>query len=157
MARPIRPFEQVCNGPAAGHPIKRWGIGKAYFGIIDPDDLIVQKIRKARTDPEPLPDSVEGLEGRAEAANLIGIYAALSGDARSDILNTFGGKLFSEFKGALSDLALDKLGPIGAEMQRLMKDPAYVDGVLRTGAERAKEISEKHMSEIHELIGVLRV
>ncbi|MBT5076316.1 MAG: tryptophan--tRNA ligase, partial [Rhodospirillales bacterium] len=127
------------------------------INMTDDADLIVQKIRKARTDPEPLPDSVEGLEGRAEAANLIGIYAALSGDARSDILNTFGGKLFSEFKGALSDLALDKLGPIGAEMQRLMKDPAYVDGVLRTGAERAKEISEKHMSEIHELIGVLRV
>ncbi|MGY9004610.1 MAG: tryptophan--tRNA ligase [Alphaproteobacteria bacterium] len=127
------------------------------INMTDDADLIVQKIKKARTDPEPLPDSVEGLEGRPEAANLIGIYAALSGEARSDILKTFGGKLFSEFKGALSDMALDTLGPIGAEMQRLMKDPAYVDGVLRTGAERAREISEKHMSEIHELIGVLRV
>jgi tryptophanyl-tRNA synthetase len=124
--------------------------------MTDDADAIALKIRKARTDPNPLPDEVKGLEGRPEAANLVGIYAALSGRSRADVLGEFGGQMFSTFKPALADLAVDRLGPIGAEMNRLMKEPGYIDGVLHRGAERANEIAHLHLSELHRIIGILR-
>ena len=126
------------------------------LNMTDDADTIALKIRKAKTDPDALPSEVKGLEGRPEAANLVGIYAALAGTTRAQVLGEFGGRMFSAFKPALSDLAVAKLGPIGAEMARLMKEPGYVDGVLHRGAERANEIARVHMGEIHRIIGILR-
>jgi tryptophanyl-tRNA synthetase len=126
------------------------------INMTDDADTIALKIRKARTDPEPLPESIEGLEGRAEASNLVGIFAALSNTGRADVLKDFGGKMFSEFKTDLADLAVETLGPMGAEMQRLLQEPGYVDGVLHRGGERAREIAHHHLSEIHGIVGLLR-
>ncbi len=126
------------------------------INMTDDADTIALKFKKARTDPEPLPGAVAGLEGRAEAANLVAIYGALAGISRAEVLNQFGGQGFAVFKPALAELAVDKLGPIAAEMSRLMKEPGYIDGVLHRGAERANEIAHHHMSELHRLIGMLR-
>jgi tryptophanyl-tRNA synthetase len=126
------------------------------LNMTDDADTIAQKVRKARTDPEPLPSEVAGLEGRPEADNLVTIYATLAGRSRADVLGEFGGKLFSEFKGALVDLAVATLGPIGAEMRRLTADSAYVDAILKRGAERAGEIGARHMNEVKDIMGLLR-
>jgi tryptophanyl-tRNA synthetase len=126
------------------------------INMTDDADTLALKIRKARTDPEPLPETVAGLEGRAEADNLVGIYAALTRTGRAEVLGEFGGKLFSEFKDALADVAVEALGPMTSEMQRLLAEPGYVDGVLHRGAERAGEIAHHHLSEIHRIIGLLR-
>jgi tryptophanyl-tRNA synthetase len=124
--------------------------------MTDDADTIAQKVRKARTDPEPLPSEVDGLAGRPEADNLVTIFATLAGRSRADVLGEFGGKLFSEFKGALVDLAVATLGPIGAEMRRLTADTAYVDAILKRGAERAGEIGARHMNEVKDIMGLLR-
>jgi len=126
------------------------------INLNDDADMIAKKIRKARTDPEPLPDSLEGLDGRPEAANLVGIYAALSGTTRADVIAEFAGKAFSEFKPKLADLAVDRLGPIGAEMKRLDKDPGYIDQVLGRGAVRAQSIAEPILAEVYDLLGLIR-
>ena len=126
------------------------------LNMTDDADTIAQKVRKARTDPEPLPSEVAGLEGRPEADNLVTIFATLAGRSRADVLGEFGGKLFSEFKGALVDLAVATLGPIGAEMRRLTADTAYVDAILKRGAERAGEIGARHMNEVKDIMGLLR-
>ncbi len=96
----------------------------------DDADAIAQKIRKAKTDPEPLPTEAEGLAGRPEAENLVVIYAALAETTKDKVLAEFGGSQFSIFKGALVDVAVAKLGPISAEMKKLQADPGYIDGVL---------------------------
>ena len=126
------------------------------LNMTDDADTIAQKVRKARTDPEPLPSEVDGLAGRPEADNLVTIFATLAGRSRADVLGEFGGKLFSEFKGALVDLAVASLGPIGAEMRRLTADTAYVDAILKRGAERAGEIGARHMNEVKDIMGLLR-
>src|SRR4030081_950225 len=90
-------------------------------------ETIAQKVRKAKTDPEALPSAIEGLKQRPEAENLVGIFAALNGETKEDVLKTFGGGNFSAFKSALVDLAVAKLGPIGAEMKRLKDDPVFID------------------------------
>jgi tryptophanyl-tRNA synthetase len=126
------------------------------IAMTDDAETIALKIKKAKTDPEPLPETIAGLEARPEAANLVGIYAALAGVDRAAVLAEYGGKNFSAFKPALADLAVDKLGPIGTEMARLMEEPGYVDGVLHRGAERANEIAAHHLSELHRIIGILR-
>jgi len=126
------------------------------INMTDDADAIARKIRRARTDPDPLPGDIAGLEGRPEAANLVGIFAALAGRDRAGVIGEFGGRMFSEFKPALADLAVAVLAPIGAEMRRLMKEPGYVDSVLHRGAERAGEIARHHMSELHRIVGVLR-
>jgi tryptophanyl-tRNA synthetase len=126
------------------------------LNMTDDADAIAQKVRKARTDPESLPSEVEGLAGRAEADNLVTIFATLSGRSRAEVLAEFGGKLFSEFKGALVDLAVATLGPIGAEMRRLTADTAYVDAILKRGAMRAGEIGARHMNEVKDIMGLLR-
>src|SRR5574337_110968 len=100
------------------------------INLTDDADAIAQKIRKAKTDPEPLPSEEKGLESRPEADNLVGIYAALSGKSKPEVLAQFGGAQFSGFKSSLVDLAVAKLGPIGAEMKRLTQDPVYIDSVL---------------------------
>ncbi len=126
------------------------------LNMTDDADTIAQKVRKARTDPEPLPSEVAGLEGRAEADNLVTIFATLAGRSRAEVLGEFGGKLFSEFKGALVDLAVATLGPIGDEMRRLTADTAYVDAILKRGADRAGEIGARHMNEVKDIMGLLR-
>ncbi len=125
------------------------------INLTDDRDTIARKIRKAKTDPAPLPDDPKDLEGRPEAANLIGIYAALADLPRDAVLARFAGAQFSAFKEALTALAVDVLGPIGEEMARLLKDPGAVDAILRDGAEHANALAEKHLAEIDDLIGLL--
>ena len=97
------------------------------INLTDDADTIAQKIRKAKTDPEPLPSEEKGLETRPEADNLVGIYAALSGRSKAEVLSEFGGGQFSSFKNALVELCVTKLSPIAAEMKRLVADPGHVD------------------------------
>jgi tryptophanyl-tRNA synthetase len=126
------------------------------INLTDSADMIAQKIRKAKTDPDPLPSGVEGLKHRPEADNLAGIFAALDGTAKEQVLKTFGGANFSTFKTALADLAVAKLGPIGAEMKRLKNDPAYIDGILADGAARARAMAAKTMACVKDILGFVR-
>ncbi len=125
------------------------------INLTDDQDTIAKKIKKAKTDPEALPSEVDGLEGRAEAENLVGIYAALSGRSKADILGEFGGQQFSAFKPALSELAVEKLAPMNNEMRRIMDDPTSVDAVLRDGAGRASEIAEPILHDVRRILGFL--
>jgi tryptophanyl-tRNA synthetase len=127
------------------------------INMTDGADVIALKIRRAKTDPEPLPQSISGLEHRSEADNLIGVYAALAGLTREAALAHFAGKNFSVFKEALSELAVEVLGRIGGEMARLMADPGYIDGVLRRGAERASAIAFPVLRQVQEISGLLRL
>jgi tryptophanyl-tRNA synthetase len=126
------------------------------INLSDDADTIAQKVRKAKTDPEPLPSETEGLKHRPEADNLAGIYAALNGETKQDVLRVFGGGNFSAFKSALVDLAVAKLGPIGAEMKRLTADPASIDRVLVDGAARARAIAGKNMAMVKDILGFVR-
>jgi tryptophanyl-tRNA synthetase len=123
------------------------------INLTDEAEAISQKIRKARTDPEPLPASVEGLEGRAEAQNLVGIYAALAGTTAQQVLDEYAGQGFGAFKPKLADLAVSVLGPIGGEMRRLLADPAEIDRVLADGARRARQIAAPTMAEVRKIVG----
>jgi tryptophanyl-tRNA synthetase len=126
------------------------------INLADDADTIRLKIQKARTDPEPLPESADGLEARPEAANLIGIYAALAREGRDQVLARFGGQQFSAFKKELADLAVAVLAPMGETVRALTQAPDHVDAILRRGAERANAIARPHIAEVHELIGLLR-
>jgi len=123
------------------------------INLTDDADAIAQKIRKARTDPNPLPDSEKGFEGRPEAENLVNIYAALSDTSRADVLQKFGGHQFSEFKNELADLAVAKLTPIAAEMRRLLNDAAEIDRILISGAGKAREIAAPIVADVKRAIG----
>jgi tryptophanyl-tRNA synthetase len=136
------------------------------INMTDDADAVAQKIRKARTDPEPVPgpealdDSgridEEARKARPEAFNLVGIHAALTNRGVGDVLAEMGGQPFSSFKAALTEVAVETLGPIGAEMQRLTADPGHVDMVLGDGAARARAIAEPILAEIHDIVGFLR-
>jgi tryptophanyl-tRNA synthetase len=126
------------------------------INLTDDADAIAQKIRKAKTDPEPLPSEEAGLEKRAEADNLVGIYAALAGSPRQQVLQEFGGAQFSTFKTALVDIAVAKLAPIGGELKRLTQDPLYIDSVLSNGANRARAIAAETMSSVKDIVGLIR-
>jgi tryptophanyl-tRNA synthetase len=126
------------------------------INMTDDADAIALKVRRAKTDPEPLPDTIEALEKRPEADNLVGIYAALSEITREQALERFAGKNFSSFKEELSDVAVELLGRIGGEMRRLMADPGHIDTVLRRGAERAAEIAVPILREVQDITGLLR-
>ncbi|CAA7615877.1 tryptophan--tRNA ligase [Magnetospirillum sp. SS-4] len=126
------------------------------INMTDDADTIALKIRKAKTDLEPLPATLDGLEGRPEASNLLGIYAALSDMEKADVAARFAGRQFSEFKKDLVDLAVSVLGPINAEMKRLMDDPAHIDSVLRSGAERADAIARPIIAEVYDIVGFLK-
>ena len=126
------------------------------INMTDDADAIDKKIRKARTDPHPLPDSLDALEARPEAANLIGIYAALSGMTKAEALARFAGAQFSAFKKELADLAVATLGPIGAEMKRLTADPAHIDAILRKGGERARAFGDQTLRDVQDIVGLLR-
>jgi tryptophanyl-tRNA synthetase len=129
---------------------------KSRINMIDDADTIALKIRKSKTDPDLMPETPEGFEGRPEAANLMGIYAALADMETEDVCARFGGWQFSKFKGELADLAVEKLAPVGEECLRLQKDPGYVDKVLREGAARASAIAEPILREIYDAVGFLR-
>ena len=103
-----------------------------------------------------MPSDVEGLKGRAEADNLVGIYAALSDKTKADVLSEFGGQQFSAFKPALVDLAVTVLAPINGEMRRLLDDVSHIDAILKQGGERAGAIAEKTMDDVRDIIGFLR-
>jgi tryptophanyl-tRNA synthetase len=126
------------------------------INLTDDADTIAQKVRKAKTDPEPLPSEEKCLEARPEADNLVGIYAALNHQSKTQVLSQFGGGQFSAFKTALADLAVAKLGPIGAEMKRLVQDPAHIDAVLAKGAERASAIAAETMTAVKDIVGFVR-
>ncbi len=126
------------------------------LNLTDDADAIAQKIRKAKTDPEPLPTEAEGLKGRPEAENLVTIYAALSGREAASILAEYGGGQFSTFKNALVELSVEQLSPIGAEMRRLTGDPAMIDAVLADGAARARAIAEPVMRDVREILGFIQ-
>lgn len=126
------------------------------INLTDDAEQIARKIRKAKTDPDALPSEVAGLAGRAEADNLVGIYAALAERSKAEVLAEFGGRQFSEFKPVLAELAVEKLAPINAEMRRLTDDPGHIDAVLKDGGERAGAIAEKTMADVKEIVGFLQ-
>ena len=126
------------------------------INLSDDADTIARKIKRARTDPDPIPDTVDGLAGRPEVDNLVGIYAALAGVTKADVVAQFTGKGFGAFKPALADLSVEKLSPITSEMRRLMADPASLDAVLRDGAERANAIAAPILAEVKAAVGFWR-
>lgn len=123
------------------------------INLTDDPDTISKKIKKAQTDPEPLPETVDGLEGRAGAANLISIYAALSDRTKADVLADFGGRPFSEFKPVLADLCVEKLAPLTARMRELMADPAEIDQILKAGSDKANAIAAPVIEETMKVMG----
>jgi tryptophanyl-tRNA synthetase len=129
---------------------------QSRINLTDDADAIAHKIRRAKTDPDPLPHGEKGLEQRPEADNLVGIHAALAGKSKVDVLNEFGGAQFSTFKAALVELAVAKLGPINAEMKQLLADPVYIDSVLAGGAARARSIAAETMKAVKDIIGFVR-
>jgi tryptophanyl-tRNA synthetase len=156
--------EPVIMGPATRVMSLRDGTKK--MSKSDPSDLsrinltdspedIARKIRKAKTDADGLPSEAKGMAERPEAENLVGIYAALEGTSVGEVLKQFGGGQFSSFKNALGDLAVAKLAPITAEMNRLLADPAYVEGVLEDGAGRAQAIAAPIMRDVKKIVGFL--
>ena len=126
------------------------------INMTDEADTIAQKIRKARTDPEPLPDNVEELNSRPEALNLVSIYASLNDIEIGEVLNQYAGQGFSTFKTVLAELSVEKLGPIGSEMKRLMDEPGEIDRVLADGAERAQRLSQPIVREVRRIMGFLK-
>ncbi|MHA6689330.1 tryptophan--tRNA ligase [Devosia sp. A449] len=129
---------------------------QSRISLLDDADAIAKKIKRATTDPEPLPETVEGLAGRAEADNLVGIYAALADLTKSEVIAQYGGKGWGTFKPALADLAVAQLAPMADEMRRLIEDPATIDAILRDGAERASAIAEKTMVDVRNIVGFIR-
>jgi tryptophanyl-tRNA synthetase len=123
------------------------------INLTDDVDAIAQKIRKARTDPEPLPDSVDGLKTRPEAENLVNIFAGLSDSTSGAVIEQFAGAQFSTFKNALAELAVARLTPIAKEMRNLLADPAEIDRILKQGAENATAIAAPVMKEVRRLVG----
>ena len=124
--------------------------------LMDDADAIARKIKRATTDPEPLPSEEKGLEGRAEADNLVGIYAALAGTSKAEVLKQFGGQGWGVFKPALAELAVNELAPVAAEIRRMLADPAYIDGFMADGAARASIMAEATMTEVRRIVGFLR-
>jgi tryptophanyl-tRNA synthetase len=157
--------EPVIEGPATRVMSLRDGSKKmsksdpsdmSRINMGDDADTIAQKFRKARTDPEPLPEAAQGLESRPEARNLVSIYAALSDRKIDDVMAEIGGRPFSEFKPMLADLAVSTLAPISREMTRLMDDPAEIDRKLERGADRARDIAGPILQRTYEIVGMVR-
>jgi tryptophanyl-tRNA synthetase len=123
------------------------------INLTDTADDIAAKIRKARTDPEPLPETIEELATRAEADNLVGIFAALAGKTKAEVLADYAGKGFGTFKPALAELAVESLAPVGERMRGLLGDPAVLDAILVKGAEKAREAAAPTLAEVKKLVG----
>ena len=157
--------EPLIDGPAPRVMSLRDGTKKmsksdasdlSRINLMDDAETISRKIRKAKTDPDGLPSEVDGLKGRPEADNLVGIYAALADLSKADVLTQFGGQQFSVFKPALVDLAVAHLAPITDEMRRLMDDTSHIDAILRDGGERAGARADAVMKDVKDIIGFLR-
>ena len=157
--------EPLIQGPATRVMSLRDGTKKmsksdpsdqSRINLTDDAEAIALKIRRAKTDPHPLPGDEKELAQRSEADNLIGIYAALKGVSKPDILKEFGGAQFSAFKAALVDLAVEKLGPIGAEMKRIVDDKAYIDSILADGSARAQAMAAETMKSVKDIVGFVR-
>src|ERR1700749_4439913 len=157
--------EPLIQGPATRVMSLRDGTKKmsksdpsdySRINLSDDADAIAQKIRKAKTDPEPLPTEEKGLENRPEADNLVGIYAALAGRSKATVLGEFGGGQFSSFKNSLVELCVAKRSPIASEMKRLVADPAHVDSILVDGADRARTIADETMKVTRDIVGFVR-
>ena len=156
--------EPVISGPATRVMSLRDGSKKmsktdesdmSRINLTDDADTIANKIRKARTDPEPLPSEAKGLENRPEAQNLVNIFAALNDETVDAVITRFAGQQFSAFKSELADLAVAKLTPIAAQMRRLMGDPTELDRILNDGALKARAIAEPIMKEVRQAVGFL--
>ncbi len=126
------------------------------INMMDDADTIAKKIRKAKTDPEPLPDNLDDLAGRPEARNLINIYAGISGQTPEAVIAEVAGQQFGQFKPLLADLAVAHLSPIANEMHRLMGDVSEIDRILGDGANRAAEIAEPILAEVFDIVGFVR-
>lgn len=155
--------EPIIGGPAARVMSLRDGTAKmsksdpsdmSRIHLTDEPDEIVQKIRKAKTDPEPLPETVEGLEARPEARNLVGIYAALIDAEPADVLRRHAGQGFGAFKPALAELLVETLRPIKARLDRFKTDPAELDRLLAAGAERARNAAAPTLAGANRALGL---
>ncbi|HMT14608.1 MAG TPA: tryptophan--tRNA ligase [Aestuariivirga sp.] len=158
------PPEPFITGPATRVMSLRDGTKKmsksdpsdlSRLNLTDDADTIARKVRKAKTDPEPLPSERAGLKTRPEADNLVGIYAALADEPVETVLAQYGGGQFSGFKNALADLAVARLAPIGGEIARLKADPRHIMGVLADGAARARSIAAPVVREARAVVGFL--
>jgi len=154
--------EPVITGPATRVMSLRDGAKKmsksdesdnSRINLTDSADTIAQKIRKAKTDPNPIPANKNEMKGRPEAENLINIYAALADDTPERVMNEFGGQQFSTFKNALADLTVTKIAPIADEMRRLMADQAEIDRILRASAEIARARARPIVQEVKKIVG----
>jgi len=159
-------IEPLILGPAARVMSLRDGTKKmsksdaseqATIKMTDSAEEIALKLRRAKTDPEPLPSEPEGLENRPEARNLVGIYAALTDTDHAAVLREHGGKGFGAFKPVLTELVISKLEPIASETRRLLADPATIETVLRDGARRAEALATPIVEEAERLVGFLKV
>ena len=157
--------EPVIMGPATRVMSLRDGTKKmsksdpselSRINMTDDADTIARKIQKAKTDPEPLPSEELGLATRPEADNLVGIFAALANKSKAQVLQDFGGAQFSKFKTALAELAVARVGPVNAEMSRLLADPKEIDRVLADGAARARVLAAPIMRQVKDIVGFLR-
>jgi tryptophanyl-tRNA synthetase len=126
------------------------------INLTDSDELITQKIRKAKTDPEPLPDSVDALDARPEARNLVGIYAEATGETIEQVLQRFAGQGFGTFKPALADALVALLRPLRTRLEEFRRDPAELDRILREGSERASELGTPTLAAAYEAVGLTR-
>ncbi|MDA9019901.1 tryptophan--tRNA ligase [Flavimaricola sp.] len=157
--------EPVIEGPATRVMNLRDGTKKMSksgesdmerINMLDDADTISKKFKKARTDPAPLPDTLDGLKDRPEARNLVDIYAALSDTTPEAVIAEHAGAGWGVFKPALADLAVSKLAPISDEMGRLMNDPAEIDRILRSGADKARVIAEPILQRTYDIVGLMR-
>ncbi|MCC6924436.1 tryptophan--tRNA ligase [Novosphingobium sp.] len=126
------------------------------INLTDDADAIMQKVKKAKTDPEPLPGDKAGLEGRPEAANLVGIYAAMAGTSVEAVLGQFGGEGFGKFKPALGELLVEQLAPINARFNELRQDQAALDAILAKGGAKARELAAPTLAATYQALGLLR-
>ncbi|MCB1546629.1 MAG: tryptophan--tRNA ligase [Hyphomicrobiaceae bacterium] len=126
------------------------------INLTDDADAIARKLKKAKTDPEPLPETVDGLASRPEADNLVGIYGGLVGADKAKVLEEFGGAQFATFKTSLIDAAVARIAPIGQEIRRISADPAEIDRILADGSRRARAIAEPIMNDVKDIVGFLR-
>tara|TARA_B100001029_G_scaffold49325_1_gene39371 strand:- start:158 stop:565 length:408 start_codon:yes stop_codon:yes gene_type:complete len=123
------------------------------INLTDDKDQIINKIKKAKTDPLPMPSNIKELEERLEAKNLIGIYASLTNSTLEKSVQNFAGKNFSEFKENLSEVLVDKIEPISKEIKKLLKDKIYLEQILLEGVEKANLIASKKIDKIKEIVG----
>jgi tryptophanyl-tRNA synthetase len=126
------------------------------INLTDDADAIMQKVKKAKTDPEPLPETVAGLAARPEAANLVGIYAAMQGSTPQAVLEAFAGKGFGQFKPALGELLVESLAPINARFVELRADRAALEAILASGAARAREAAAPTLAKAYAALGLVR-